>query len=127
MTEIIKVFVGIFVGLGAFLCMVTALGIIRLPDVYTRNHAASKGSTLGIMFILIGAFLFFYVKEGHYNSRLLLGIVFIFITSPVAGHLISRAAYHTGVPLWKKSVLDELKDKEKHEKHGLDRSNGEGK
>ncbi|RDI36943.1 monovalent cation/H(+) antiporter subunit G [Falsibacillus pallidus] len=121
MTEIINVFAGIFIAIGALLSLVTALGILRLPDVYTRNHAASKGSTLGVMSVLLGAFLYFYTLDGDYNSRLILAIVFIFITSPVAGHLISRAAYNTGIPMWEKSVLDELKDKEKHEKDGLKR------
>jgi multicomponent Na+:H+ antiporter subunit G len=98
-----------FIIIGAFLSLVTAFGLIRLPDVYTRNHAASKSATLGVMFILLGTFLYFYLEEGHFNSRLILGIAFIFMTSPVAGHLISRAAYHSGVPLWGKSVQDDLK------------------
>lgn len=106
---IIKVVIALFIAIGAFLSLVTAFGLLRLPDVYTRNHAASKSATLGVMFILLGTFLYFYLQEGHFNSRLILGIAFIFMTSPVAGHLISRAAYHTGVPLWDKSVQDDLK------------------
>ncbi|MFE8702381.1 monovalent cation/H(+) antiporter subunit G [Cytobacillus sp. FJAT-54145] len=108
MTEIVRIFIGAFIGIGAFLSLVTAFGLIRLPDVYTRNHAASKSATLGVMSVLLGTFLYFYLEEGHFNSRLILGIVFIFMTSPVAGHLISRAAYHSGVKLWDKSVRDDL-------------------
>lgn len=96
--------------LGAFLSLVSAFGIIRLPDVYTRNHAASKTSTLGIMLLLTGTFIFFFVEHGHFNSRILLGIFFIFMTAPVAGHLISRAAYNTDVKLWDQSVEDDLKE-----------------
>lgn len=107
--NIISILIAILIAIGAFLSLVTAFGLIRLPDVYTRNHASSKSATLGVMFILLGTFLFFYLEEGHFNSRLLLGIAFIFMTSPVAGHLISRAAYHKGVPLWEKSVRDDLK------------------
>jgi multicomponent Na+:H+ antiporter subunit G len=107
--NIISIFIAILIAIGAFLSLVTAFGLIRLPDVYTRNHASSKSATLGVMFILLGTFLFFYLEEGHFNSRLLLGIAFIFMTSPVAGHLISRAAYHKGVPLWEKSVRDDLR------------------
>jgi multicomponent Na+:H+ antiporter subunit G len=106
---IIKIMITFLIGLGAFLSLVTAFGLIRLPDVYTRNHAASKSATLGVMSILLGTFLYFYLLEGHFNSRLLLGIAFIFMTSPVSGHLISRAAYNRGVPLWNKSVQDDLK------------------
>jgi multicomponent Na+:H+ antiporter subunit G len=105
----IKFVIAAFIAIGAFLSLVTAFGLIRLPDVYTRNHAASKSATLGVMFILLGTFLYFYLEECHFNSRLILGIAFIFMTSPVAGHLISRAAYNAGVPLWEKSVQDDLK------------------
>ncbi|PLT34015.1 monovalent cation/H(+) antiporter subunit G [Bacillus sp. V5-8f] len=113
MTEIFKLIAGILILLGAFLSLVSAFGIVRLPDVYTRNHAASKSSTLGIMSILIGTFIYFFLEHGHFNSRILLGVVFIFITAPVAGHIISRAAYNTGVKLWDKSVLDDLKQARK--------------
>jgi multicomponent Na+:H+ antiporter subunit G len=110
MIEIGKVIAGILILIGAFLSLVTAFGILRLPDVYTRNHAASKSATLGVMSVLLGTLIYFYIEHGHFNSRVLLGILFIFITSPVAGHLISRAAYNTGVPLWGKSVQDDLKN-----------------
>jgi multicomponent Na+:H+ antiporter subunit G len=106
--EIVKFLIGLCIALGAFLTIVTAVGLIRLPDVYTRTHAASKAATLGVMFVLLGTFLYFYLLEGHMNSRLILGIIFIFITSPVAGHLICRAAYHTNEKLWEGSVQDDL-------------------
>lgn len=111
--EIVKVIIGICIALGALLIVVTAVGLIRLPDVYTRTHAASKAATLGVMFVLTGTFLYFYLLEGHMNSRLILGIVFIFLTSPVAGHLIARAAYNTNVRLWENSVQDDLAEVKK--------------
>lgn len=106
--QIAKFFAGLFILIGAFLSLVTAFGLIRLPDVYTRNHAASKSATMGVMLVLQGTFLYFYFVENHFNSRLLLGIAFIFLTSPVAGHLISRAAYNSGVKLSDKTVQDDL-------------------
>ncbi|MBW7651031.1 monovalent cation/H(+) antiporter subunit G [Anoxybacillus sp. ST4] len=108
---IANVLVVALVLLGALLTLLSALGAIRLPDVYTRSHAISKSTTLGIMCILIGAFLHFFIENHHFNSRLLLGIVFIFMTSPVAAHLISRAAYYTNVPRWEGTVRDDLKEK----------------
>ncbi|WP_019156137.1 monovalent cation/H(+) antiporter subunit G [Robertmurraya massiliosenegalensis] len=110
MNEIANYFIAFFILAGAFLSMAATLGVIRLPDVYTRNHAASKAATLGVMSILFGTFLYFYFLEGHFNSRLILGIAFVFMTSPVAGHLISRAAYHTGVEMTDRSVHDALKN-----------------
>ncbi|KUP05353.1 cation:proton antiporter [Bacillus coahuilensis p1.1.43] len=118
MTEILNIGLDILIALfilgGALLALVAAYGVLRLPDVYTRNHAASKSATLGIMLLLFGTFLYF-LEDGHFNSRLLLGIAFIFITSPVAGHLLSRAAYNSGVKLWEGSVQDDLENKEKLE------------
>ncbi|WP_071460543.1 monovalent cation/H(+) antiporter subunit G [Bacillus massilinigeriensis] len=108
MTEILKFFIGLTVLTGALLSLVTAFGLIRLPDVYTRNHAASKSATLGVMLVLLGTLLYAYQDTGSFHSRLLLGIAFIFMTSPVAGHLISRAAYNSGVKLWGNSVRDDL-------------------
>ncbi|WP_050616230.1 monovalent cation/H(+) antiporter subunit G [Bacillus testis] len=109
MIEISKIIAAIFILLGAFLSMVTAFGLIRLPDIYTRNHAASKSATLGIMSILLGTFIYFYGAHGHFNSRVLLGIFFIFFTAPVSGHLISRAAYNTGVKVCGQTCRDDLK------------------
>ncbi|ELK21495.1 monovalent cation/H(+) antiporter subunit G [Anoxybacillus flavithermus] len=106
-----NVLVAALVLFGAVLVLLSAVGAIRLPDVYTRSHAISKSTTLGMMCILLGAFFHFLLENSEFNSRLLLGIVFIFMTSPVAAHLISRAAYYTNVPRWEGTVRDDLKEK----------------
>ena len=93
---------------GVIFSAVTALGLIRLPDVYTRTHAASKSSTLGVMSILGGTFVYFWFFENHFNSQLLIAIAFLFITSPVAGHLIGRAAYMSGIKLADETVRDDM-------------------
>ncbi|MFB5662147.1 monovalent cation/H(+) antiporter subunit G [Alteribacillus sp. HJP-4] len=111
--EISSVVVAIIVLAGALLSFISAFGIIRLPDIYTRSHAATKAATLGVMFVLLGTFIFFAFVENMVSLRILLGIVFIFITAPVGGHLIARAAYHSGVPLWEATTQDELADKKK--------------
>ena len=103
---------GLVIFLGAIICAISAFGVIRLPDVYLRSHAATKSATLGVLLILAGAFLFFWLYLEHASAKLLLGIVFVFLTSPVAGHLNGRAAYRSGVPLWKGSVQDDLKQTE---------------
>lgn len=108
--EIFNIIAMILIVIGTFLSLVSTFGLIRLPDVYTRNHAASKSTTLGIMSILLGTFLYFHIEHGHFDTRVLLGIFFIFLTSPVAGHIISRSAYHSGVKMWEKSVEDDLKN-----------------
>ncbi len=104
-----EIIIAVFILIGVFLSLVSSFGVMRLPDVYTRNHAASKSTTLGVMSTLIGALLFFYFHEGVIHSRIVLGIIIIFVTAPVAGHVISRAAYNSDVKLSERSVQDDLK------------------
>jgi len=93
---------------GAIFCFLSSLGLIRLPDVYTRSHAASKGSTMGVLFTLVGTFVFFII-EGTFSIRLFLGIFFVFLTSPVASHVVVRSAYRSKVKLADVTVQDDLK------------------
>ncbi|WP_290774888.1 MULTISPECIES: monovalent cation/H(+) antiporter subunit G [unclassified Exiguobacterium] len=106
--------VAVFALLGMGFSLVTALGLIRLPDVYTRAHAASKSATLGVMSILIGVIIYFVTEDGFFSSRVVLGILFVLITAPIGGHLIARAAYYSDVPLWKSSVRDDLSKNKGH-------------
>lgn len=94
---------------GALLSAVSSVGLIRLPDVYLRSHAAAKSATLGVLCILSGAFLYFAFFLDFISAKLLLGIVFVFMTSPLSAHLTGRAAYRTGVPLWNRRIQDDLK------------------
>jgi len=87
---------------------VTGLGLIRLPDVYTRIHAASKSSTLGVMSILLGVFIHFWLVDEVFAPQLIVALLFLFMTSPVAGHMIGRAAYMTGIKVTKETVQDDL-------------------
>lgn len=108
-SEIGELLIGLVILLGAIVSAVSAFGLIRLPDVYLRSHAATKSSTLGVLLILVGAFLYFMFYVDSISAKLLLGIIFVFITAPVAGHLNGRAAYRSGVPLWKGSTEDDLR------------------
>ncbi|GIQ69096.1 monovalent cation/H(+) antiporter subunit G [Xylanibacillus composti] len=109
-TVMSEVIAGILIISGTILSLLSSLGLLRLPDVYTRSHAGTKSVTLGLLCILMGAFLYFLIKDGFVSIRLLLGIVFVFLTAPVAGHLIARSAYRSGVKLADISVKDELRD-----------------
>lgn len=114
---IFDIVICLFLLSGAFFLVSGSIGILRFPDVYTRLHAATKSSTLGVAGIMIGAFLFLYVENGIVSGKLLLGIFFVLLTAPVSGHMISRAAYRAGVPLWDKSVQDDYaEDLEKERK-----------
>ncbi|MFF2889606.1 Na+/H+ antiporter subunit G [Paenibacillus sp. NPDC057967] len=100
----------ILILIGAIFSLISAIGNVRLPDVYTRSHAASKSSTLGVLCALVGTLLYFLITDKFFSIRLILGIFFVFLTAPVAAHVICRAAYRHKVPLTEQSAQDELKD-----------------
>lgn len=108
--EIIEFAGAILILIGSVMAVISAIGILRLPDVYTRSHAATKSSTLAVLLSLIGTFIYFWASEDFISVRLLLGITFVFLTAPVAGHLITRAAYRSNVKLADASTEDALKD-----------------
>lgn len=109
-TEII---ISIFILIGGFLSLLGSIGLIRFPDVYGRTHAATKSATLGVISLVIATFLFFLLVQGEFIMKLLLAIVFVFLTAPVAALMVARSAYKTKVPLWEKSVQDDLKKAQK--------------
>ena len=107
--EIVEWVAVLLILLGAIVSVISAFGLIRLPDVYTRSHAATKSATLSVLACLIGAFIYFWSNDGFVSIRLVLGIIFVFLTAPVAGHLVCRAAYRSRVPLAEGSGEDALK------------------
>lgn len=107
---IVEIVVLTLVVVGTVVTLISSLGIIRLPDAYNRAHATTKSSTLGLLSILLGTFLHFAFVHEIISIRLLLGIVFVFLTAPVAGHMIIRSAHRSGVPLADITVQDDLKD-----------------
>ncbi|TDM03750.1 monovalent cation/H(+) antiporter subunit G [Macrococcus carouselicus] len=102
----------LFILVGSLFSLVSAIGLFRLPDVYTRAHAASKASTLGVMFIMVGVMFFFLGKDHVFQPSLLLAVLFIFMTGPIGGHLIMRSAYNNGVKYTDSTIRDDLKDAE---------------
>ncbi|SDQ47785.1 monovalent cation/H(+) antiporter subunit G [Virgibacillus salinus] len=115
---IFNLIIAFFLLSGTFFILSSSIGIVRFPDVYTRLHAATKASTLGIAGILIGAFLFLYVSDSIVSGKLLLAIVFTLLTAPVSGHMISRAAHRNGVKPVTKNRTDEYEEAiQKHTQH----------
>lgn len=108
MTVIANTLIIVTIAVGLLFSVVTVVGILRLPDVYTRAHAASKSATLGVLSILLGVFFYFWLIEGHFSVKVLLGIIFLFITAPIGGHVMSRAAYISGIEPSKLTVGDDL-------------------
>ncbi|WP_224816053.1 monovalent cation/H(+) antiporter subunit G [Hasllibacter sp. MH4015] len=95
--------------LGGFFCFVAGLGVLRLPDVLIRMHASTKAGTLGAGLILIAAAIFF--GDTATITRAVATVVFLLITAPVAAHMIGRAAFRSGVPLWKTKIEEGAQEK----------------
>lgn len=85
-----------FVVIGSMFSCLAALGILRFPDVYTRLHAASKAGLLGVGLIFLAVALC--SGDWWVSLRAILGAVFLFLTSPLAAHLLANAALKTGIP-----------------------------
>lgn len=79
---------------GVFFFIVGTIGLIRLPDVFTRMHATTKGDTLGAVSILIGLAL--YSGDFFTAVKMFIIIVFLFWANPTASHAIAKAAYKSG-------------------------------
>lgn len=112
-----EILIIILVSLGTLFILLAAIGLVKMPDLYLRISVTTKAVTLGIGLIL--ASVAFYFQETSVSTRILAIIFFILLTAPVAAHLLSRASYITGIPLWKESVMDELKGKYKKTDHTL--------
>ncbi|WP_135362664.1 monovalent cation/H(+) antiporter subunit G [Halosimplex halophilum] len=85
---------------GVFFALVAAVGLVRLPDLYTRAHSTSKSETLGAVLTLSAVALSFGTTMSTVKAVLLL--VFMFITNPTAAHAITRAAAEQGIEPWTK-------------------------
>ncbi len=91
--------------LGSFVLLSGAVGLIRFPDFYSRLHAAGKNDSLALILFMIGLLLqsFRYGTVGlSAGIRLVLIVAFILVTSPVATHALSRAAWIDRVQPWRR-------------------------
>ncbi|NLI62119.1 MAG: monovalent cation/H(+) antiporter subunit G, partial [Methanosarcinaceae archaeon] len=91
--------------LGSLEVLVSMIGLIRFPDIYNRLHATTKIATMGAILVLLSVAL----RHGFLSPMGLKAIavcVFLFMTAPVGGHMIARAAYNTGVAPCSQTVVD---------------------
>ena len=82
---------------GAFFILVGSIGLLRLRDFYTRLHAPTKASTLGLGAILIASMVYFGVARGAVSLHELLITLFLFMSAPVSAYLLAKAALHLGI------------------------------
>jgi len=77
--------------------LIAAIGVLRLPDVFMRMHAATKAGTVGVISSLLALALYF--DDPAIRVRALLVALFLCITAPIVGHVLSRASLIARVPL----------------------------
>jgi multicomponent Na+:H+ antiporter subunit G len=103
---------------GALLMLVSAIGVARMPDLFTRMQASTKAASLGAGLMLLGVAVHF--AQLGITMRVLLIISFVFLTAPISAHMIARASYFVGVPLWGRTSLDELRNRYNPRSHTLE-------
>lgn len=93
--------------LGAIFTLLAAVGVVRLPDLYTRMHAASKAGAVGGGLILLAVALV--SMDAAVILRAIIGVIFVLLTTPVSAHLLARASYIAGYRAGESTVRDDLK------------------
>jgi multicomponent Na+:H+ antiporter subunit G len=93
-----EIAVSVLAAAGVFFAIVAAIGLVRLPDLYTRAHATSKSETLGAVLTLAAVALV--VDTGLPTVKTALLLLFMFLTNPTAAHAITRAAAEQGIEPW---------------------------
>jgi|SRR6056297_887731 len=95
MLEVQSIISILFVTLGIVFMLMGSIGILRLPDFYSRTHAVSKSDTLGVFFVIIGLIVY----EGFTLSsgKLFLIVLFIALSNPIGTHALARAALKKGL------------------------------
>ncbi len=99
----------ILVLIGTFFYFLSALGLIRMPDVYNRMQTSTKSATLGSLGVMIGVGLWALGSDFGSVAWLTKTVViatFLLLTNPISAHALIRAAYKRGIPLWHGSVVD---------------------
>ncbi len=91
---------------GALFALLAAVGILRMPDLFTRMHAASKAGTLGACCTVLAAAVYFH--QADVAVRAVLTVLFLLLTAPVAAHVIGRGGYIAGAELSPETVIDEF-------------------
>lgn len=106
MSWIVDILALICLLIGLFFMIVGAVGIVRLPDVYHRIHAASKATTLGLLGLLLAAAL--HVGTFGVATKALLTLIFAFVATPVGSHMLAKAAHRDDAGQWDGTLADDL-------------------
>ena len=108
--EILAYLAGIVVLAGSTFGLLASVGVLRLPDLYTRLHASSKAGVVGAGLVLVGVALASLQEAVIF--RAIAGILFLMLTTPISAHLLSRAAILTGQHPQVPDDADEMRNRQ---------------
>lgn len=97
-----------FICIGSIFTLISAIGMLRYPDLLSRQHVATKPQVLSLILFLLGVILV--VRQSSITWTLLVVIAFQLISSPISAHMLSRAGYRTGRVVSDDMVVDELQE-----------------
>ena len=100
----------VLMGLGLIFLVGSAIGMLRLPDFYSRVHASGNSETLGTMLIFLG--LAVYNGFSDTSAKIIVIFLFVFLGNPIGSHILAKTAYKTGHPVWTKKHAKEAEEYE---------------
>jgi multicomponent Na+:H+ antiporter subunit G len=95
---------------GTLFVVLAAVGVLRMPDLFSRLQASSKAATLGVVCLLVAVAIHFGDSRIWFKASAL--GAFLFLTAPIAAHLIARAGFVTGAPLAEETTVNEAEELE---------------
>ncbi len=93
-TMLIEIVISFFLLVGASFALIGSIGLMRLPDFFTRLHGPTKSTTLGVGGMLVASIIYFSLRTEELSLHELLVALFLFMTAPVSAHLLAKAALH---------------------------------
>ena len=110
MNIVLRVIIDIFIVGGCFFAFAGAVGVVRMPDTFSRMQSSPNVTTLGVLLTLIGALLYFIFVMHSWGSAakvVVIGVLTV-LANPVGGHAMARAAYRIGIRPKRALAVDDL-------------------
>lgn len=107
---VVDIIACLLMAVGLVFLIGSLVGMLRLPDFYSRIHASGNSETLGTMLVFLGLAL--YNGFNTVSFKIILIFIFVFIGNPIGSHILSKSAYKTGHPVWTLKRQAEMEKKE---------------
>jgi multicomponent K+:H+ antiporter subunit G len=107
----IELVVSVLLVIGGIFVLVGSLGLAKLPDFYTRLHAPTKATTLGMGCLLIASMILVTYQQGYLSLHELLITLFLIITAPVTAHMLAKTAMHHELDILERTTAKALSER----------------